>query len=204
MVSGVLGPSWESHSQVSFILLRFLVGFPWVQVPFANLTSWHGKQQIWIDLKESTIGGPCHSCFKLQGMQHRIRWSGSKKILMTSASPACDAKVAKIVAASVRTLNCDRLDPQDKHVHRYYIYDIIWYMILSDIIWYYMILYDIIWYYMNLYDIIWHYMILYDIIWYYMALYGIIWYYMILYDIIWYYMTLYDIIWYFLILYDII
>ena len=167
MVSGVLGPSWESHSQVSFILLRFLVGFPWVQVPFANLTSWHGKQQIWIDLKESTIGGPCHSCFKLQGMQHRIRWSGSKKILMTSASPACDAKVAKIVAASVRTLNCDRLDPQDKHVHRYYIYDIIWYdMILSDIIWYYMILYDIIWYYMNLYDIIWHYMILYDIIWY--------------------------------------
>ena len=115
MVSGVLGPSWESHSQVFFILLRLALS---CGVPVGPGTVCKFDILTWktTDLKESTIGGPCHGCFKLQGMQHRIRWSGSKKILMTSASPACDAKVAKIVAASVRTLNCDRLDPQDKHV----------------------------------------------------------------------------------------
>jgi hypothetical protein len=71
---------------------------------------------------------------------------------------------------------------------QYYIYILYIYIILNFII-----LYDIIWFYMILYDIIWYYMILYYIILYYIVLYYIIIYYIRLYDFILYILYIYHI-----------
>ena len=65
-------------------------------------------------------------------------------------------------------------------------YDIWWYMMIYDDIWW-------LWWYMMIYDDIWWYMMIYDDIWWYMMIMMIhedIWWYMMIYDDIWWYMMI--------------